>query len=271
MDKEFVFLSGIPRSGSQVLSSLLNQHPKLYGTTTSPLSDLASIVFDNWHRLSLPVVNPNPNQISNIVQGIFQGTYKHIEKPIIIDKNRLWPRYIKELNSCLKQRPKIICTVRDIPDVIASYILLIRKNKDKVTFIDRDLIQNNLFVNDKNRCKVILEKYINHPYTSLRIGYNSVDADLLFLDYNEIVNDSQNTLDKICDFIGIEHITANLYNLQQMDENDDYHGGLNGLHEVRSIMKKTSPPATEVLGHELYHMYKNMKLEFWKKNQVRGH
>lgn len=265
MDKQFVFLSGIPRSGSQVLSSLLNQHPKLHGTTTSPLADLSLIVFENWPRLSLALADPDPIQYSNIVNGLFQGTYKHIEKPIIVDKNRLWPRYINDLKLTLNQRPKIICTVRDITDVIASYILLIRKNRHKITFIDQDLLDNRLPVSDKNRCKLILEKYIMHPYTSLRMGYNSNDADLLFLEYNDIVNNSKNTLDRICDFIGIEHIEPNLFGLQSMDENDNYHGGMDGLHEVRPVMQKTSPPAEQVLGQELYNLYKSMKLEFWRK------
>jgi hypothetical protein len=155
--------------------------------------------------------------------------------------------------------------VRDITDVISSYILLIRRNKDKITFIDQDLIDNRLLITDKNRCRLILEKYVNHPYTSLRMGYNSTEADMLFLEYNDIVGDSQNTLNKICDFIGVEHITANLSNLQSMDENDNYHGGINGLHEVRPVMQKTSPPAEQVIGLELYNHYKSMKLEFWRK------
>lgn len=265
MDKQFIFLSGIPRSGSQVLSSLLNQHPLLHGTTTSPLADLSIIVFENWPTLSLALTSPDPDQYSNIVTGLFQGTYKHIDKPIIVDKNRLWPRYITELNATLKQKPKIICTVRDITDVIASYILLINRNKDKITFIDQELIDLKLPITNKNRCRILLEKYINHPYTSLRMGYNSSEVDMLFLEYNDIVGNSQHTLDRICDFIGIEHITANLNELRSMDENDNYHGGMHGLHEVRPVMQKTSPPSEQVIGMELYNYYKSMKLEFWRK------
>ena len=265
MNKQFTFLSGIPRSGSQVLSSLLNQHPKLHSTTTSPLAELSSIIIEAWPRLSLQVKKRNSEQLGNMLNGMFQGTYEHIEKPIIVDKNRLWPRFIKEVSITLKQKPKIICTVRNIPDVIASYLLLIRKNNDRITFIDQDLLNNNIVINDKNRCKLILEKYIMHPYTSLRIGYNSIDAELLILDYNEIVHDSQNVFNKVCDFIGIEYIHVNLNELQPMDENDEYHGGLNGLHEVRPVMQKISPSADTVLGQELFNHYKNMKLEFWKK------
>jgi hypothetical protein len=50
-----------------------------------------------------------------------------------------------------------------------------------------------------------------------------------------------------------------------MDENDQYHGGMEGLHHVRSVLKKTSPAPEEVIGRELTKLYTDMKLEFWRK------
>ena len=134
-----------------------------------------------------------PRQLENIVGGIIEGAYKHIDKPIIVDKNRLWPRMSGLIYSTLQSKPKIICTVRSIPDVISSYILLIERNKDKTTFIDQDLIDANLPINTKNRCRVIWERYVGHPYKSLMMGYNSKNADMLFVEYNDIVNNGQET------------------------------------------------------------------------------
>lgn len=263
--KQFIFLSGIPRSGSQVLSSLLNQHPLMHSTTTSPVADLVSIVDENWPNLARQIVNPNAGQHGNIIRSVLNGAYEHVEKPIIVDKNRLWPRFIPTLLAAFNSRPKIICTVRDIPSVLASYILLIRKNSNKVSFIDRDLIELKLPINDKNRCKIVWERYVQHPYTSLRMGYNSQQADLLFLTYEQIVDDSQNTFNRVCEFVGIETIRVDTGQLQRMDEHDEFHGGLDGLHEVRSVMKKVSPPPEQVIGHELTNLYRNMKLDFWNK------
>lgn len=265
--KQFVFLSGIPRSGSQVLSSLLNQHPLLHSTTTSPVADLVTIINDSWPNLSKQIVNADLNQHGNIVRGVLNGAYEHVEKPIIVDKNRLWPRMIPILESALHSKPKIICTVRDIPSVLASYILLIRKNSNKVSFIDRDLEELRLPINDKNRCRIIWEKYVQHPYTSLRIGCNIKQADLLFCSYEQIVEHSQQTFNRVCEFIGIESTLINNNNLQKMDEHDEFHGGLDGLHEVRTVMSKTSPAPEQVIGHELTRLYTNMNLDFWNKKE----
>jgi sulfotransferase len=263
--KNFIMLSGIPRSGSQVLSSLLNQHTEIHASTTSPVIDLICIVNDNWKVISQSLVDQHPKQELNILKGIVQSSYEHIDKPVIVDKNRLWPRYSKLMQDSLGIKPKIICTVRPIPEILSSYILLIRKNKNKITFVDEELFNLKLPINDKNRCRILWEKYINHPYTSLRLGYKSPYNDLCFVTYDEIVNSSQETMDKICKFIGIESQTVNINSLQRMDENDGYHGGLEGLHDVRSVMKKTSGTPEEIIGKELTQLYTNMKLDFWRK------
>jgi|APCry1669191515_1035360.scaffolds.fasta_scaffold00014_80 sulfotransferase len=266
MNKNFIMLSGLPRSGSSVLGSMLNQHPQIYATTTSPLADFLDVVNKEWPVLSQAIVNPDPNQHSNIIAGIIDGAYKHIDKSVLIDKNRLWPRYGEFMRLALGYNPKIICTVRSIPDILASYILLIEKNNYKVTFVDEELTKLQLPINNKNRCRLLWEKYTMHPYTSLRMGYASHGVDLLFVEYEDIVGSGQSTLDRICDFIGINHYQLSTDNLQSMEENDNFHGGLDGLHDVRPVLSKTSPPPEKVIGHELTRLYKNMKLEFWREN-----
>lgn len=269
MNKQFLMLSGIPRSGSSVLGSMLNQHPDIYASTTSPVVDLVDIINHNWFAISNALAQRHPSQYPNMIKSLCYGAYEHIDKNVIIDKNRLWPRYAELMKLSLGHKPKVICTVRDIPEIIASYILLIANNQDKVNFIDQDLIEKNLVQNKNNRCKIILEKYINHPYTSLRIAFNSPHLDLCVVSYNDIVNNSQAVMDKISRFVGVESIQVNLTNLQRMDENDKFHGGLEGLHDVRAEMKRTSPPAEVVLGKALYNYYASMKLEFWK-NDIRA-
>jgi hypothetical protein len=244
---------------------MLNQHHEIHASTTSPIADLIGIVEGNWSNISQSLIEPDPGQYGNIITGIIQGGYKHIDKNVIVDKNRLWPRYHDITTRAFIGKPKIICTVRNIPDILASYILLIEKNKHKITYIDQDLIEMNLAVNNKNRCKILWEKYITHPYTSLRIGVNSKAVDILFLEYEDIVSQGQQTMDRVCDFIGIDSYQLDAENLQRMDENDKFHGGLEGLHDVRARLEKVSPPPEKVIGYELANHYKNMKLEFWKK------
>lgn len=263
--KSVVYLSGLPRTGSTVLSSLLNQHPRIHATTTSPVADLVSMALDNWGRLSGALVNPHPGQLGGILDGIISGAHQHVREDVVVDKNRLWPRYAEHLYRATGIKPKIICTVRPIPEIMASYILLIHKNSGRITFIDAAVAEAGLPVNNKTRCKILLENFINHPYTSLKIGYNSRAADMCFVHYRDLVEDSSATMQKIYSFIGVEDHSADTANLQDMEENDVFHGGIQGLHHVRPQLARTSPQATEVLGVDLAEYYSKMRLEFWQK------
>lgn len=265
MNKQFIMLSGLPRSGSSVLTSMLNQHPSIHASTTSPLIDMIEILHAQWPAISSALINPHPNQYQNMIKGLCYGAYEHINNQIIIDKNRIWPRYGKLMHNALGYKPKIICTVRNIPEILASYILLINKNSDKITFIDQDLIDNNLPINNKNRCKILWEKYLHLPYISVRVGLNSPDIDLCIIDYDQIVNNGQEVMDKICNFIGIDSTIIDINNLQQMNENDNFHGGITGLHDVRPVLKRTSPSAEQIIGNDIVKLYTDMKLDIWNK------
>ena len=51
--KNLLFLSGLPRSGSTLLGSILSQHPEIYVTPTSPLSDLLCLIDESFSRLDI--------------------------------------------------------------------------------------------------------------------------------------------------------------------------------------------------------------------------
>lgn len=262
--REVVFLSGLPRTGSTVLASMLNQHPGVHATTTSPVADLVASTIEVWPNISRALINPDKRQVGGILSGIINGAHQHIAKGFVIDKNRLWPRLAGSIYETTGKKPKIICTVRSITEIMASYIILADANGRGKTFIDRDILASGLQITTKNRCEVLLQKYIRHPYDSLRIGCNSGSADMLMLEYSEICSAGQAVVDKICKFIECSPYTVNTGNLQSMDENDEWHGGIKGLHYVRQTLGRTSPPPEAILGRELVDYYNSMKLEFWR-------
>lgn len=262
--KQIVFLSGLPRTGSTVLGSMLNQHPNIHATTTSPVADLVSIALEKWPLISGALKNPESAQFGNITDGIIQGAHRHILKDIVVDKNRLWPRLAAGYYHATGIKQKIICTVRSIPEIMASYLILVQRNGSN-NFVDEAVKEAGLVVNTKNRCKILFEQFINHPYTSLKIGHNSGAADMLYLEYSTIVEHPQATIDRICNFIGCSSYGIDTGNLQSMEENDHFHGGLEGLHHVRPELGRTSPPPEDVIGKHLVGYYNSMKLDFWNK------
>jgi sulfotransferase len=258
-------LSGIPRSGSTVLASLLSQHPDIHTTTTSPILDLMNVIKKEWDPITGHLLDKNSEQLKNILTGMFLSSYSHIEKSIIIDKHREWPRHIKFMSETLGHKPKIICTTRDIAEVLASFILLIESNKPRITYIDQELIDSNKPVNNATRCRHLWEKYISVPWKSLKLGKEYDKSCMLFLDYKDIVGNPKETTTKIFNFLEIDTpVNFNYSHLTPKPENDKAYG-LIGLHDIRSELKKTSPPAEDVLGKDIANYYRSLKLEFWNE------
>ena len=47
--KKFYFMAGLPRAGSTLLSTLLNQNPRLYSGPSSPVLGAMYVTHDNFH------------------------------------------------------------------------------------------------------------------------------------------------------------------------------------------------------------------------------
>jgi sulfotransferase len=262
--KQFCFLSGVPRSGSTLFATLMAQNPNIHTTPTSPLLDLLLATKQTWKQVSTYQKNIHPKQYSNIERGIIAGCYRHIDKPIILEKHRSWVKYGEYIQKTFNITPKIICTTRRISEVLASFILIIDKS-NTITYIDRELMNTNKPINNTTRCRLLWENYISVPWKSLKIGYESHKEWMYLIDYEDLINTPGETLQKVYDFLELDyydHYFDNLINPQP--ENDDAYG-IDGLHNVRKTLNKISPPPEEVLGEDLCKYYDNLQLEFWKK------
>ena len=264
MDKQVFFLAGIPRSGSTVLASLLNQNPSICVTQTSPILDMLQLITANWKPLSINVLNQSPDQLVNMLNGAFNSSYSHIDSKYIIDKHRSWPRNIDYINTITNKPVKVICTTRDISEIISSFIILFEKTENR-SYIDNELIQANKPLNAATRARLLWEKYINMPWTSLKYGYEQHRDCIEFFDYTDIVSNPQETLQRVYSFLEIEYYPHHTFNnLSPMKEND-IAWGIDGLHHIRPELKRVSPAASDILGKDLANYYNSLNLEFWKK------
>jgi sulfotransferase len=263
--KQFFFLSGVPRSGSTVFSSLISQNPDIYTTPTSPLLDFLEESRVIWPRVSAFQKVNHPGQYPNVERGIISGCYQHVEQPIILEKHRSWVKYTGYIRQVFKQEPKVICTTRRISEVLSSFIRIIEKSPT-TTYIDQQLAASNKPINNTTRCRLLWENYISVPWKSFKLGYETNPQSLLLIDYEDIVNNPEETLEKVYGFWGIEphqqHRFTGINNPQP--ENDEAYG-LQGLHDIRSALIRTSPNPETVLGEELCHYYDSLRLEFWKR------
>ena len=117
--KSYYFISGLPRSGSTLLSAILRQNPDFYADIASKLPAIVSKTIDSFSR-SLQEGVIDEMQRKNIVNAVFKGYYQHIDKPVIFDSGREWTSKTHLLKH-LFPYTKILCCVRDVVSILNSF------------------------------------------------------------------------------------------------------------------------------------------------------
>lgn len=253
--KNLYFLSGLPRSGSTLLGSILSQHSKLQATPTSPLADLLCWIDEGFSKLDLQYTYDKESIQYNTYNSILDNFYNHIEKPYILDKHRGWCKNVSSIEKFLHQSPKIIATNRRISEVLASYIILMKKNKTD-NFVDAHLRREGKLITTDNRIECLWKNYVKDPYESLVYGLQHYSQNIHLVDYNDLIQNPEKELNQIYEFLDIEphkHDLSSILNSCAEDKDDAW--GIENLHKIRPKLQKTSLPPEEIIGEENVKLY----------------
>jgi sulfotransferase len=265
IEKQFHFLSGIGRSGSTVLAALLSQNPRIHATATSPLLDMLVLSERAWReQVTQSKTRVVDNQLDNIYKGIINGVWSHMDKPVIIDKHRAWPRNTPGIKQMMGiKNPKIICTVRDVASCVASFMRLIEQSPGSVSAVDDILIKRGLPLTTSYRCDVIWNDFLQNVYESLWIGWNQCRESILLVEYDDLTTRPQQQLERIYEFLEMDSFQGHdLERIENVEVENDIFWGFDGLHDVRSVLAKTARPPAEIIGAENAKRFSMM--EFWR-------
>jgi sulfotransferase len=255
--KQLSFLSGLPRSGSTLLGSILNQNPDIYVSPTSPLIDLFILTGNSYESKESQYTFDRQTTIDNLHKVLASTFYQHIDKPYIIDKHRGWPRNAHQIKKYITKNPNIICTYRPLAEVYTSFIKLMRNDPNNI--IDTKLLEKGLEINTYNRAMALWYETGNEPYDSLKHGLENHRESILVVNYDDIVNDIENQLSRIYNFLEIPHFKHSFNSIENTcAESKDAAWGFKGLHDIRSTLIKTSDDPRKVLGEELYEFFNNL-------------
>ena len=272
-------MAGLPRAGSTLLSTLLNQNPNLYSGPSSPVLGAMYTTHEHFLTNELYTGFPKPDSVNKIIGSLIDDWYYDVKEPIVIDKNRAWTARVPFIEGYIQQEAKIIVPVRRVDEILTSILTMIHRNpfeegQPRINFVDEILVKNNIPINDENRCTHLLNGggIVWESLNALMMGLEEGHKDKFhYVDYNDLVNDPQGELDKIYEFLGeesFEHTFENLTNIHREDDIATY--GLSDMHEVRSELKKKSAHPDAVLPPSIIELYnKNrIQLEFWSNPEV---
>ena len=268
MKHEYYFMAGLPRSGVTLLKTLLDQNPKIHSGPISPVVEL--LYYNNKYFIDSESYDafPKPKAAHRIVSSIIDNYYYDIEKPIIIDHNRAWPGNIERIKTYINPNPKIICTVRNVLDILTSFITLVHKNNDQVSYLDEFLIEKGYPCTDELRCQHLMsmEGIVGQSlyvlYKSLFICHD--DSHLLLVEYEDIVNNPDVTMKRIYDFLELDYYQHNYTYIDNKHPENDKEWNLKDMHKIRKELKKISKDPKDILNEAV--LYNFSDFEFWKNN-----
>lgn len=258
-------MSGLPRSGSTLLSSIFNQNPDIYSTTNSPILRTISMAELTLTSSEQFRSNPKPECVKSLLKGISQNYYAPFDRDIIIDKCRVWTNHVDMIKNYITEDPKIICTVRDILDILMSFLALHEKSSGRSIFNDHLKFENS--VNSESICNYLMQEtsVVGNSYNCLKECFNSENSKyLLLVEYEDLVRDPQQQMNRIYEFLGESSYTHDFSNIIQAEIEDPSCDvmGLEGLHVVRKSVEKVCRNRSDYFSEDLIQKYSNM--EFWR-------
>jgi hypothetical protein len=197
------------------------------------------------------------------MRGILYGGYEHITKEVVVEKDRGWAADISLLRELIGERVQVLSPVRSIPEIIASFVL-ISKKIGKKSKIEDELRLANRESNSFSLSRVIWEKYVYDSWRDFKAGFDNHPECFLLLEYDDIVSDPKQTMNLITTYLDVSPWAPSTTGLVNPNPENDRVYGMPGLHDVKSELKRTSPPAWEVLGDKCYEFWERKKLEFWR-------
>lgn len=270
MNKTYFFMSGLPRSGSTLLSAILNQNPNIYSGPSSPVVPTMLAIENSLANDELFRAYPKPDQARKIISSVLDNFYSDIDKPVIIDKNRSWVNRLHYIPGYFGIEPKVLCPVRNIDEILTSFITMQRRGpvtpEGKINFIDEMLVKNNVLLTDDNRCEFLASEngILGQSYFGIRQALMEGKQKLLhFIEYDDLMNNPEDTMRKIYEFLGLEHFEHDFSKIENLHkERDSEVYGLGDMHDVRETLGKVAPNPVEILSEKTLERCKDS--EFWR-------
>ena len=225
----------MPRSGNTLFASIMNQNPNVVCTANSITLEIMKDLYllkktDVFHNY------PDHKSLDNVMDSVYDNYYKDWPQQYIIDRGPVMTKGNFELMHKHFKRPfKCIVIVRDLLDVLASYMKWYTKNPD--AFPNRFNLKND----DEKLSKLMnKEGGIANELEAIKNAYNYPDI-CHFVKYDDLVAKPQEEIQKIYKFLEIPFFKHQFKDLKQININGmGYNDRIVGrnMHTIRTVVRK---------------------------------
>jgi len=258
--KKYHFISGLPRSGTTLLSTILKQNPKFDASISGPLAIFTrSIIQGASHTGGYRFECP-PQKCKKLINGLFQNYYDDPTKEVCFNTNRGWGLLLPTIKDLYPDSKLILC-VRDIGWILDSFETLHRKNPYSCSKMFSDEENINVYT----RCETLIkpDKTLGFAYNALKQALSSeYKSSIMLIEYNDLASDPKTVLKRLYEFIGEPQFDHDFNNVESSYNEFDEDVGLTGLHTTRQIIQYL--PRESIIPPDIWHRVNGM--EFWKHN-----
>lgn len=250
------FISGLPRSGSTLLSGILKQNSRFHAGMSSPVASMINGCLEQMGAGSEFYSFFDENKRKTICRALIDAYYLDNPKEIIFDTNRIWTARLHQLVE-LYDDFKVVCLVRDPAWIMDSFEKIHRKNP----FDYSQMFAAGNRATVYSRCESLLNGPVGTSLTALKEAFYGEHSDrLLLIDYNILTKYPEKTHKLLYQFLEMEHYEHDFENVEFSHDEFDYSLGVKGLHTVRR--KVEFKQRRSILPPDLFSKYSEMA--FWK-------
>jgi len=251
------FISGLPRSGSTLLSALLLQNPALHAGITSPVGHMVGTMLREVSQGSEGAVMIDDGQRQALLRGLFDGYYYAIHPHrTVFDTNRIWTTRLNTLTELFPQA-RIICCVRHIPWIIDSIERVIRQNRWQASKIFEFDASGTVY----SRAQGLMTStgMVGLALEALKHAMHSAESDrLLLLPYEALARYPADAMRAVYEFTGLPPFEHDFEKIRFDAHGFDAALGTPGLHEVKQAV--THAERQTILPPDLWQRYEGLSI-----------
>lgn len=239
LEKQTIYVTGLPRAGSTFLCQLLGHHPDIYAPGHS--SPLCQVLMGIRHNLS-----DNPfllaqldgdfdssyERLVNAFRGFINGWFAETEKQWVVDKNRGWLQHLETVHH-LDPNCKMLVCIRELGQIYGSIEAQHQKTilldfPDHLANLSRYGRADNLFGE---------AGVVGSPLKSIEALQDiapELQQHLFYVIYEHLISDPETVMASIWQWLGLDPISFDWQNLTVNSHESDSHYRYKYRHQTYS-------------------------------------
>jgi len=256
--KRYHFISGLPRSGSTLLNSILNQNPNFYSTISNPLARFVrAIVTESHAGPGYALQCPEPKRFE-LIQNLITTYHSHHTQEVCFNTNRGWTAILPILERTHPDS-KVICCVRDIAWVLDSFEVLFKKNPFTMSRMYNEQEVETVYT--RTNALMMPGHTVRFAYDCLKEAIMGPQKHKIFLlEYEQLARRPEATIRALYNFIGEPYYKHDFNDVEASYDEYDIEAGIIGLHKIRKRVEYVE--RKPILPPDVWNQFTN--LEVWR-------